>query len=167
MSMTDPIADMLTRIRNAKKARKEQVTIPASNLKIGIAQILKEEGYIRKYKVIRSAKNKQGLVKVTLRFDDNNDCVIEGLSRVSRPGKRVYQGDVIGYVGSTGASTGPHLHYEVLVNGKKKNPLTVKVAGGGRKLEGNELASFKTELERIDALRAEVPVESQVAAAQP
>jgi small subunit ribosomal protein S8 len=92
MSMTDPIADMLTRIRNAKKARKEQVTIPASNLKIGIAQILKEEGYIRKYKVIRSAKNKQGLVKVTLRFDDNNDCVIEGLSRVSRPGKRVYVG---------------------------------------------------------------------------
>ena len=93
MSMTDPIADMLTRIRNAKKARKEQVTIPASNLKIGIAQILKEEGYIRKYKVIRSAKNKQGLVKVTLRFDDNNDCVIEGLSRVSRPGKRVYVGN--------------------------------------------------------------------------
>jgi small subunit ribosomal protein S8 len=92
MSMTDPIADMLTRIRNAKKARKEQVTIPASNLKIGIAQILKEEGYIRKYKVIRSAKNKQGLVKVTLRFDDNNECVIEGLSRVSRPGKRVYVG---------------------------------------------------------------------------
>ena len=92
MSMTDPIADMLTRIRNAKKARKEQVTIPASNVKIGIAQILKEEGYIRKYKVIRSAKNKQGLVKVTLRFDDNNECVIEGLSRVSRPGKRVYVG---------------------------------------------------------------------------
>ena len=87
MSMTDPIADMLTRVRNAKKARKEQVTIPASNLKISIAQILKEEGYIRKYKVIRSAKNKQGVLKVTLRYDDANACVIEGLERVSNRAK--------------------------------------------------------------------------------
>ncbi|MFC1833174.1 30S ribosomal protein S8 [Thermodesulfobacteriota bacterium] len=92
MSMTDPIADMLTRIRNGKKARKEQVTIPASNLKIGIAQILKEEGYIKKYKVIRSAKNKQGILKVTLKFDDRSECVISGLARVSKPGKRVYVG---------------------------------------------------------------------------
>lgn len=90
MSMTDPIADMLTRVRNAKKAGKEQVTIPASNLKISIAQIMKEEGYIRKYKVIRSAKNKQGVLKVTLRYDDGAVCVIEGLERVSKPSKRVY-----------------------------------------------------------------------------
>ena len=90
MSMTDPIADMLTRIRNARQARKEAVSIPASNVKIGIAQILKEEGYIKKYKVIRSAKNKQGLLKVTLRYDEENQCVLEGLRRVSRPGRRVY-----------------------------------------------------------------------------
>ena len=92
MSMTDPIADMLTRIRNARQARKEQVTIPASNLKIGVAQILKEEGYVKKYKVIRSAKNKQGVLKLTLRFDDETQCVIEGLARVSKPGRRVYVG---------------------------------------------------------------------------
>ncbi len=92
MCMTDPIADMLTRIRNARHARKEQVTVPASNLKIGIAQIMKDEGYIKKYKVIRSAKNKQGVLKVTLRFDDDTQCVIEGLQRVSKPGRRVYVG---------------------------------------------------------------------------
>ncbi len=92
MSMTDPIADMLTRIRNAKQARKDQVTIPASNLKIGIVQILKEEGYLKKYKVIRSAKNKQGVLKLNLRFDDETQCVIEGLKRVSTPGRRVYVG---------------------------------------------------------------------------
>jgi small subunit ribosomal protein S8 len=90
--MTDPIADMLTRIRNAGTARKEQVGIPASNLKIGIAQILKEEGYIRKYKVIRTAKNRQGVLKLTLKYDDDAKCVIEGLSRVSKPGRRVYVG---------------------------------------------------------------------------
>jgi small subunit ribosomal protein S8 len=92
MSMTDPIADMLTRIRNACHVRKEQVTIPASNLKIGVVQILKDEGYIKKYKVIRSAKNKQGVIKVTLRFDDETQSVIEGLSRISKPSRRVYVG---------------------------------------------------------------------------
>ena len=92
MSMTDPIADMLTRIRNAGRARKEQVTIPASNLKIGIAQILKEEGYIKKYKVIRSVKNKQGTLRLTMRYDDDSKCVIEGLDRVSKPGRLVYVG---------------------------------------------------------------------------
>jgi small subunit ribosomal protein S8 len=92
MSMTDPIADMLTRIRNARQARKEQVTMPASNLKIGIAQILKEEGYIKKYKVIRSPRNKQGNLRLTLRYDDESQCVIEGLNRVSKPGRRVYVG---------------------------------------------------------------------------
>jgi small subunit ribosomal protein S8 len=92
MSMTDPIADMLTRIRNARQARKDQVTVPASNFKIGIAQIMKEEGYIKKYKVIRSAKNKQGVLKLTLRFDEDNLCVIDGVTRISRPGRRVYVG---------------------------------------------------------------------------
>ncbi len=92
MSMTDPVADMLTRIRNASTARKETVNIPTSNLKIGIAQILKEEGYIKKYKVIRSAKNKQGMLKITLKYDEEEQCVLEGLKRVSRPGRRVYVG---------------------------------------------------------------------------
>lgn len=92
MCMTDPIADMLTRIRNAGGARKEQVGIPASNVKIGVAQILKEEGYIRKYKVIRTAKNRQGVLKLTLKYDDEAKCVIEGLDRVSKPGRRVYVG---------------------------------------------------------------------------
>jgi len=92
MSMTDPLADMLTRIRNARQAGKDQVNIPASKLKIGVAQILREEGYIRKYKVIRSAKNKQGILKLSLRYGSDNQCVIDGLSRVSKPGRRVYVG---------------------------------------------------------------------------
>jgi len=92
MSMTDPVADMLTRLRNARHARKEQVAIPASNLKISIAQIMKEEGYIKKYKVIRSAKNKQGVLKISLRYDEDDQCVIEGLQRVSKPGRRLYVG---------------------------------------------------------------------------
>ena len=92
MSMTDPLADMLTRIRNARQAGKDQVNIPASKLKIGVAQILREEGYIKKYKVIRSAKNKQGILKLTLRYNAENQCVIDGLSRVSKPGRRVYVG---------------------------------------------------------------------------
>jgi small subunit ribosomal protein S8 len=91
MSMTDPIADMLTRVRNACKARKEQVNIPASNLKYGIAQILREEGYIRKCKVIRSAKTKHQVLRLTLRYDDGKP-VIEGLTRVSKPGRRVFVG---------------------------------------------------------------------------
>lgn len=92
MSMTDPVADMLTRIRNAIQARKDQVNIPASNLKIGVAQILREEGYIKKYKVIRSARNKQGVLKVTLKYDSDSQSVIDGLQRVSKPGRRVYVG---------------------------------------------------------------------------
>ncbi len=92
MSMTDPLADMLTRVRNARLARRDQVNIPASNLKIGVAQIMREEGYIKKYKVIRSPKNKQGTLKLTLRFGPGRECVIEGLQRVSKPGRRVYVG---------------------------------------------------------------------------
>jgi murein DD-endopeptidase MepM/ murein hydrolase activator NlpD len=92
---------------------------------------------------------------------------MSGLARAMNPGKRVRQGDVIGYVGSSGQATGPHLHYEVHLDGRKVNPLTVKVAGGGRRLEGAELAAFEAERNRIDELRAGAPVEALVAAARP
>ena len=94
-------------------------------------------------------------------------CPFEPLCQGHPAGQEDLSGRCDRIVGSTGASTGPHLHYEVHINGKKKNPLTVKVAGGGRKLEGNELVSLETERKRIGALRAEAPVEAPVAAAQP
>ncbi len=68
------------------------MSIPASNLKVNVAQIMKDEGYIKKYKVLRTTKNKQGILKLTLRFDDETQCVIDGLDRVSKPGRRVYVG---------------------------------------------------------------------------
>jgi len=107
---------------------------------------------------------------VKLEHKDGLETAYAHMSRLAKGiqrGKSVRQGDVIGYVGSTGRSTGPHLHYEVHIRGAKQNPLTVKVAGGGRKLEGKEFASFEAERKRIDALRAEAPLEALVAAAQP
>lgn len=86
--MTDPVADMLTRIRNAIRARHAKVDIPASNLKTELARILKEEGYIQNYKQI--ADDKQGILRVFLRRANDGSDVILGLSRVSRPGCRVY-----------------------------------------------------------------------------
>ncbi len=88
MSMTDSLADMLTRIRNAGKAGFDKVDIPASRMKIGLARIFKEEGYIKNYKVIKD--NRQGVLRVYLRVDDRNQPLIQGLRRVSRPGRRVY-----------------------------------------------------------------------------
>ena len=90
MSMTDPISDMLTRIRNAGGAHFEKVDIPASRLKIGLARILKEEGFIKNYKVIKD--NRQGILRVYLKYDDKNLPLIQGLRRVSKPGRRVYAG---------------------------------------------------------------------------
>jgi small subunit ribosomal protein S8 len=90
MSMTDSLADMLTRIRNAGKAGFDKVDIPASRMKIGLARIFKEEGYIKNYKVIKD--NRQGVLRVYLRVDDRNQPLIQGLRRVSRPGRRVYAG---------------------------------------------------------------------------
>ena len=89
MSMTDPIADMLTRIRNANQALLERVDIPASRLKIELAKILKAEGFIRAYKLIDD--NKQGILRVYMKFGTGNERVILGLRRVSRPGLRVYR----------------------------------------------------------------------------
>ena len=88
MHITDPIADMLTRIRNANSAKHETVDIPASNMKKAIAQILLDEGYIASYKVIEDKK--QGVIRVTLKYGENKSQVITGLRRVSKPGLRIY-----------------------------------------------------------------------------
>ncbi|MBU0730023.1 MAG: 30S ribosomal protein S8 [Proteobacteria bacterium] len=88
MSMSDPLADMLTRIRNAGMVKFESVDIPYSNLKAGVAEILKQEGYINDYQVIKG--DKQGVLKVNLKYDQDDVRVITGLKRVSSPGRRVY-----------------------------------------------------------------------------
>ncbi len=87
--MTDPIADMLTRIRNAIMRRKPKVEIPASNLKIAIARILKEEGYISNYKVYVD-QNKHQNILIYLKYDENGESPIHGITRVSKPGRRIY-----------------------------------------------------------------------------
>jgi small subunit ribosomal protein S8 len=86
--MTDPIADMLTRIRNALRSKKEEVDIPSSNLKLRIAEILKEEGYIKDFKLIQDAK--QGIIRIFLKYDEYGEPVISGLERISKPGRRIY-----------------------------------------------------------------------------
>ena len=88
MQITDPIADMLTRIRNANSSKHESVYVPASKLKIEIARILNEEGYINGYEVIDDGL--QGIIKITLKYGANKQKVITGLKRVSKPGLRVY-----------------------------------------------------------------------------
>ena len=90
MQITDPVADMLTRIRNANSARHETVDVPASNLKKSIAQILLDEGYIKSYTV--TDEGVQGNIHITLKYLGNKGKVITGLRRVSKPGLRVYAG---------------------------------------------------------------------------
>ncbi len=90
MSMTDPIADMLTRIRNAGGAHFDKVDIPASRMKISLARIFKEEGFIKNYKVIKD--NRQGILRIYLKYSDQQQPLIQGLRRVSKPGRRVYAG---------------------------------------------------------------------------
>jgi small subunit ribosomal protein S8 len=90
MQITDPIADMLTRIRNANSAKHATVDVPASNLKKAIAQILLEEGYIKSYEIVEG--NTQGVIRITLKYLPNKEKVITGLRRVSKPGLRVYAG---------------------------------------------------------------------------
>lgn len=86
--MTDPIADMLTRIRNGNNAKHKTVDVPASNIKKEIAQILLDEGYIKSFDVIED--NKQGMIKVELKYTNEGERVISGLKRISKPGLRVY-----------------------------------------------------------------------------
>lgn len=88
MSLTDPIADMLTRIRNAAIVRKKEVSIPSSRMKIEIAKVLKDEGYIKNYRV--AGDKKQGILNILLKYTDDRQSVITGLRRASRPGCRIY-----------------------------------------------------------------------------
>ena len=88
MAMTDPVADFLTRIRNACMARFERVDIPSSKTKVSIAKLLKEEGYIKNYKLIKDKK--QGILRLYLRYDAENLPIIGGLERISKPSCRVY-----------------------------------------------------------------------------
>jgi small subunit ribosomal protein S8 len=88
MSMTDPIADFLSRIRNGIRARKQQVECPRSNIKLRLAEILRDEGFLQS--VASSEDEKQGMLKILLRYDGRNSNVITGMRRVSRPGQRAY-----------------------------------------------------------------------------
>ena len=89
MNTTDPIADMLTRIRNANSSKHKTVDVPASNMKLGIAEILFREGYIKSFEEIKE-ENNQGIIRITLKYDEKGKRVIDGLRRISKPGLRVY-----------------------------------------------------------------------------
>ena len=90
MHITDPVADMLTRIRNANNAKHETVDVPASNMKKSIAQILLDEGYIKAFQIVDDGT--QGIIRITLKYNAGKQQVISGLRRVSKPGLRVYVG---------------------------------------------------------------------------
>ncbi len=90
MQITDPVADMLTRIRNANSAKHDTVDVPASNLKKAIAQILLDEGYIKSFQIVEDGT--QGVIRITLKYLAGKEKVITGLRRVSKPGLRVYAG---------------------------------------------------------------------------
>ena len=90
MNITDPIADMLTRIRNANSAKHKTVDVPASKMKTAIAEILFKEGYIKSFEVINNEN--QGIIRITLKYDEKGTRVIDGIKRISKPGLRVYAG---------------------------------------------------------------------------
>lgn len=104
--MTDPIADMITRIRNAVSARHKRVDIPASRFKTEIARILEREGYIHSFKVVEQTSSPQPLIRIALKYGPRGEKVITGLERVSRPGRRVYFGrnDVPAVMGGLGTN---------------------------------------------------------------
>ena len=105
MPVTDPIADMLTRIRNAVGVRHDSVVIPASNLNTSIARILREEGFVEDYEVLPS-RSPQGIIRIGLHYREKGEPAISGLKRVSRPGLRVYvhKGEVPRYYGGLGVA---------------------------------------------------------------
>lgn len=116
-AVTDPIADMLTRIRNGIRARHQRVDMPASNLKVGLAAILKEEGYIGSYKLNEDSKKR--ILRINLRYSAEGESVISTIERVSRPGRRVYVGSneiprILGGMGVTILTTS-----QGLMTGKK------------------------------------------------
>lgn len=90
MSMTDPISDMLTRIRNATMVRHDRADVPASKMKLEIAKILKQEGFIRTFKLLEEGP--QGIIRIYLKYADDGEPAIHGMHRVSKPGRRVYRG---------------------------------------------------------------------------
>ena len=90
MNITDPIADLLTRVRNAQKAGHEVVSVPASKIKIAITHVLRDEGFVKNYKCIRD--DKQGILKIALAYDKSGKGVIRDLKRVSRPARRLFVG---------------------------------------------------------------------------
>lgn len=104
--MTDPIADMITRIRNAVSARHQRVDVPASRFKAEIARILEQEGYIQGFKEVAHASGPQPIIRIFLKYGPRGENVITGLERVSRPGRRVYLGrsDVPHVLGGLGTN---------------------------------------------------------------
>ena len=90
MVTTDPIADMLTRIRNANSSKHKTVDVPSSNMKLAIAEILFKEGYIKSFELINNEN--QGIIRITLKYDEKGARVIDGIKRISKPGLRVYAG---------------------------------------------------------------------------
>src|ERR1700722_3982495 len=90
MSMTDPIADLLTRVRNASREKHEKVEVPASRLKANVVRVLKEEGYIKNFRLMR--EEGRPVIKVYLKYTEKGDAVIQGIKRISRPGLRRYSG---------------------------------------------------------------------------
>ena len=92
MFITDPVADMLTRIRNANVVYLETVDMPLSKMRLEVARILKEEGYIRNYKTVNDPKAKMALLRVTMNYGPAKERVIQGLRRISKPGRRIYVG---------------------------------------------------------------------------
>ena len=108
MSMTDPMADMLTRIRNAGMATHAKVDVPSSNLKVAVATVLKDLGYIKNFKSI--SDNKQGVLRIYLKYDENQTPLIHEIKRVSTPGRRIYvaKDEIPRVKNGLGASGGRH-----------------------------------------------------------
>lgn len=90
MSMTDPVADLLTRIRNGYQAKEDKVDVPASRLKANIVKVLRDEGFLKSFRLVR--EEGRAWIKIQLRYDDNGEAIIKGIRRVSRPGLRRYVG---------------------------------------------------------------------------